>query len=484
MKTYLIALFSLVVGIMAVPSAQADTYNDGWTFYGSNNYRGSKKMMKSGEYDRCSSWRYYSWKAEAYCCVTLYFYRKNGRKDERKLCGNVRDLKAEMRKWGDLKYGWNQPWKNVYRAVFICEGGEQAQDNHRNNGNRNGGWKDHYNKGKCVVWKGGNYGNDWSYYSVGKKYYTRDLKWKFWSLRIPRNYEFYCYVKDRFGKEKGHTLRGDITSLRDHFKKWNVKDYNRGWDYVKYFEIRRTGSGGNGQQANRNNNGHNNNRGGGAWKEHFDKGRCVVWKSGNYGNDWYYYSVGKKYYTRDLKWKFWSLRIPRNYEFYCYVKDRFGKEKGHTLRGDIASLKDHFKKWNVKDYNRGWDYVKYFEIRRAGSGGNANNNMDYTRTEWYKKFGRGGYIVFFQYKDYDGRYYGKPAGDYDPKRLIYPRSIYMKGTSKYLVLEYYDRQNRKKSHVIKKSVKDLGQYLYKLGVHNKYKKEPHKAIVRLAVMNQ
>ncbi|NND07771.1 MAG: hypothetical protein HKN87_15445, partial [Saprospiraceae bacterium] len=79
---------------------------------------------------------------------------------------------------------------------------------------------------------------------------------------------------------------------------------------------------------------------------------------------------------------------------------------------------------------------------------------------------------------------GKPAGNYDPKRLVYPQSCYMKGTSKYLVLEYSDKRNRKKSVVIKESIHDLGKYLYNLGVHDKYKKEPYKAITRLVVMNQ
>ncbi|NND05049.1 MAG: hypothetical protein HKN87_01600, partial [Saprospiraceae bacterium] len=117
MKTYFIILFSLVVGVFAAPTAQADNYNDGWTFYGSNNFRGNKKMMSTGEYDNCSNWRYYSWKADRNCCIQFYYYKKNGQKGKKKICGDMRDLKSEMRKWGSLKYGSNQPWRNIYKAV-------------------------------------------------------------------------------------------------------------------------------------------------------------------------------------------------------------------------------------------------------------------------------------------------------------------------------------------------------------------------------
>ncbi|MCB0686094.1 MAG: hypothetical protein KDC53_06205 [Saprospiraceae bacterium] len=366
MKKTLILLLVILSGAQITSGLHAENFNDDWTCYTSNNYRGGKKMLKAGEYNNCSSWRYYSWKSN--CCVKFYFYYKNGEKGEKVLCGDVKDLKSEMRSWGDLKYGYQNTWKNIYKSVFYCDGNDNYADkNHNNNNNNNN-----------------NYGN-----------------------------------------------------------------YN---DYLR-------------------------------------KGQAVAWRDQGYKNSYEGYMPGKKYYPKDLKYKFWSLQCPQNYEVYWVYKGKNGQDEEYTCYGKISDLRSHFGKWNINNKNDAWDYVKYFEIRKKGQGGNNGNNYgkddDYKNKDWYNKYRNGGYIVFTQYKYFDGRYAGKSPGDYTYKKLgFYPQAIFIPNYSIYLVLEYKAKNGKTESVTIKESIADLNKYLYNLGVYRDYEKDPYKAITRLAVIRQ
>jgi len=251
MKSIYILILTLFIGFVAT-DVQAENFNDEWTCYTSNNYRGSKKMMSPGEYDHCNNWKYYSWKSK--CCIKFYYYYRNGKKGEKVLCGDVRDLRNEMRKWGNLKYGYQGGWKNIYKAVFYCDGNsDYADNNHGNNNNNNhGNYNDMLRKGQCVVWREKGYKQEYDGYKPGKKYYPRDLQYEFWSLQCPDNYEVYWVYKNRSGRDEEYTCSGKISDLKSHFNRWNVRDRNKVWDYVKYFEIRKKGMGGNNHAGNNN----------------------------------------------------------------------------------------------------------------------------------------------------------------------------------------------------------------------------------------
>ncbi|MCB0664371.1 MAG: hypothetical protein KDC80_01045 [Saprospiraceae bacterium] len=492
MKSIYILFFALVAAISFPPLVEAGNFNDDWTCYTSNNYRGSKKMMNAGEYENCSNWKYYSWKSN--CCVKFYFYYRDGNKGEKVLCGDVRDLKNEMRQWGNLKYGYQGGWRNIYKAVFYCEGNnDYAENNNHNNhnnnnngnhnNNRGGNYNDMLRKGQCVVWRDQGYKNDYEGFMPEKKYYPRNLRYKFWSLQCPDNYEVYWVYKSRNGREEEYTCDGKISDLRSHFNRWNVNNKNNAWDYVQYFEIRKKGMGGNNHAGNNN---HNNNNGGGNYNELLRKGQCVVWQDQGYKNNYEGFMPGKKYYPRNLNYKFWSLQCPDNYEVYWVYKSRNGREEEYTCDGKISDLRSHFNRWNVNNRNNAWDYVQYFEIRKKGMGGNNyGKEEDYKNKDWYNKYRNGGYIVFTQYRYYDGRYAGKTPGDYDHRKLgFYPQSIFIPSYSIYLVLEYKARNGRNESITIKESIADLGKYLYDKGVYRDYEKDPYKAITRLAVIRQ
>jgi hypothetical protein len=235
--------------------------------------------------------------------------------------------------------------------------------------------------------------------------------------------------------------------------------------------------GGNNQTAGNNN---------GNYNDILKKGHCVAWKGSSYAEDYTGYQPGKKYYPKDLQYKFWSLHCPGDYEVYWVYKSKNGKNEEYTCGGKIADLKTHFYKWNVQNKNNAWDYVQYFEIRKKGMGGNNYGKDEaYKNKDWYNKYKNGGYIVFTQYPYFDGKYSAKVPGDYNDKKLgFYPQSIFIPNYSIYLVLEYKGKDGKTKSTTLKESVADLGKLLYDYGVYKDYNKDPYKAITRLAVIRQ
>ena len=365
MKSFLIFTLIALMGLAMPATIGANNNSDGWACYSSNNYRGSKKVIRPGEYRNCSSWRYYSWKSK--CAVKFYYYQKNGKKGERVLHGDVRDLRAEMRGWQNLKYGANAGWRNIYKAVFYCkDGGSQANNGHNsNNSNQNAG------RGQ------GNYNN-----------------------------------------------------------------------YLK-------------------------------------QGQCVAWEGTNYGRKFISYRPGKKYYARNLSFQFSSMRLPKDYLVMFTYRSSNGRNKEYQCRTDIRDINAIARSWDIRDKRNPWKHIQYFELRKAKSNSSTGgNDRGFDGKEWYNRY-KTGYIVFSEHKYFDGDYEAKANGDYDYRKLgFHPKSIYVPKSNRYLIMEYYAKNGKVKSAVIKKSIDDLDRYLYHLGVNKKYKKTPYKAVKRFAVIRQ
>jgi hypothetical protein len=348
MKTLQILFLALMVGIYVSPEVQADTYNTGWTCYSSNNYKGSKKTLQAGEYDNCSNWNYYSWKSN--CCVKLYFYYKDGKKGEKILCGDVKDLRYEMKKWGNLKYGYQGGWKNISKAVFYCEGDydQTAQnDKHNNNNNNYGDYKDILSKGHCVVWKERNYSQSFVGYAPGKKYYPKDIKYHFWSLQCPDNYEVYWVYRSKNGKDEEYTCSGKIFDLRTHFNKWNVQNKNNAWNYVKYFEIRKKGN-------DDNNYGKADAYKYKDWYNKYKSGGYIVFTKYQYFDGQYAAKAPGDYNNKKLGFYPQSVFIP-NYSIYLVLeyRDRNNRIKSLTIKESVEDLGKYLYKYGVhRDYEK------------------------------------------------------------------------------------------------------------------------------------
>ncbi|NND31593.1 MAG: hypothetical protein HKN76_03310 [Saprospiraceae bacterium] len=491
MKSHFL-LILMTLAAFSIPNlSQAENYNDDWECYSSNNYRGGKKMIKAGEYDNCSSWRYYSWKSN--CCVKLHFYYRDNKKGEKILCGNVRDLKYEMKKWGNLKYGWQNPWKNVYKAVFYCNGGDNYADNnkgHNNNGHNNNNNAGKVDKGYVYFYNSDNCSGKYQRVKAG------NINWKNWryeSCRIADGCALIVHYYNRHGQKKYKEFKGDVKRLYDAFRQFGCKNSNPRWSDACIIGVEiycgdnyRPGK----DYANNNQDNHNNggNNKGGNYNDLLRKGQCVGWQGSNYAQNYEGYMPGKKYYPRNLKDKFWSLHCPDNYEVFWVYKDRRGKLREDVCKGKIGDLRGYFGRWDIQDRNRAWDYIQYFEIRKAGMGGNNNGNKDdydYRKKPWYGKF-RNGYIIFTEYKYYDGKYQGKVPGDYDYRKIgFYPRSIGVPSSSIYCVIEWRAANGKRNSEVIKKDIPDLDKFLMDHGgVYKDYKQYPYKALSRIAVIRQ
>ena len=373
MKSYLILILMALAGFAYPDMVNAENFNDEWTCYSSNNFRGGKKAMKAGEYTNCSSWKYYSWKTN--CCVKLYFYYRNNKKGEKILCGNVKDLKYEMKKWGNLKYGYQNPWKNVYKAVFYCKGENGHANNnqgHNNGQNNNNGHNNNYggkvDRGYVYFYNSNNCSGQY------KRVKTGNISWKSWryqSCRIADGCALIVHYYNRQGQRKYKEFRGDVKRIYDAFRQFGCKNSNPRWSdpCITGVEVF-CGDRYRPSKDYGNNNGHDNRNGntGGNYNDLLRKGHCVAWQGSNYGQSYEGYMPGKKYYPRNLKHKFWSLHCPDNYEVFWVYKDRRGKLREDVCRGKIGDLKGYFGKWDIRDRNRAWDYIQYFEIRKGGSG--------------------------------------------------------------------------------------------------------------------
>lgn len=361
MKSILIFTLIALFGLAIPAETSAEISKDAWVCYSSNNYRGSMKTIRPGEYKNCSNWRYNSWKTT--CSVKFYYYKKNGQKGEKVLKGDVKDLKSKMRGWKDLKYGYKGLWRNIHRAVFYCGGGADQPINKPSNGIVTGNYHSYLRKGHCVAFKASNYNQKFVSYQPGKKYSARNIDFQFVSLRLPKDYIIMFTYKTRSGQSKEYQCRTDVRDLNTLARTWDIRDKRNPWNYIQYFEVRKA----NGQSA--------------------------------------------------------------------------------------------------------------------PSAGN-NTNKAYLGKDWYNRY-KTGYIVFSEHKYYDGDYEAKANGDYDYRKLgFHPLSIYVPKSNRYVIMEYKAANGKIKSEVIKKSIDDLDRYLYQLGVHKDYKRTPYKAVKRFAVIRQ
>ena len=346
MKLVSTIILALIIELSLPTTLAANTFNDEWTCYNSNNYKGGKKMISPGEYDNCSNWNYYSWKTN--CCVKFYYYYKDGKTGEKVLCGDVRDLKYEMKKWGNLKYGYQGGWKNIYKATFYCEGNNDyanngGQQHHNNNGN----YQEILKKGHCVVWQDKNYGQNYEGYIPGKKYYPKDLKYKFWSLECPKNYEVYWVYKGKNGKDENYTCNGKISDLRSHFNRWNIQNKNNAWDYVKYFEIRKIGA--NGENTGKYDDYKNKD-----WYNKYRNGGYLVFTQYPYFDGRYAAKVPGDYNDKKLGFYPRSIFIP-NYSIYLVLEYRSkdGKTRSETLKESVPDLGKYlYEKGVYRDYEK------------------------------------------------------------------------------------------------------------------------------------
>lgn len=253
-----------------------------WTFYNDAYYKGYQKEYDSGEIKASHQWKWNSWKSD--CCIKLYYYSKHGAVREKKLCGDIKDLKAELKNWDDLKYGYDQGWKNIQKIRLYCDDDKYADKNNRNNhDNRN-------------------------------NYNTRN----------------------------NHNTQNNYKTQKNH--------------------------------------------------------------------------------------------------------DNYDNKQEHP------SKQDH----NVKD--------------------------DYASMDWYKYYGKGN-VIFAEDYNYGGKYKARATGSQDYRSLqFYPRSILLTKSGRYIVMEYKDHQNRRKSVVLKDDVPDLKKYMSNLKIDSKYNSEPYKAITKFTIM--
>ena len=106
-----------------------------WTFYSNSNHKGYHKAYDAGEQKASHQWNWNSWKSD--CCVRLYYYTRHGKLGEKTLCGDVRDFKSELKKWNDLKYGYQSGWKNIQRVNMYCDDHQYAAKNTSSRLNQN-----------------------------------------------------------------------------------------------------------------------------------------------------------------------------------------------------------------------------------------------------------------------------------------------------------------------------------------------------------
>lgn len=222
-------------------------------------------------------------------------------------------------------------------------------------------------------------------------------------------------------------------------------------------------------------------------EQYLRRGYGVVWQGANYRGKMAPIMPGKKHYAKGMAFNFHSVRLPKDVLIMFTYKSRFGRSKQYQVGKDVTNLSQLLRSWDVRDKSNPWKSILYFEIKKDTKGpntGTGDRSKAYMGKEWYNRY-KTGYIVFSEKKYYDGDYEAKPNGDYDYRKLgFHPLSVYVPKSNRYLIMEYYAKNGKVKSAVIKKSIDDLDRYLYHLGVDKKYKKTPYKAVKRFAVIRQ
>ncbi len=295
--------------------------------------------MKAGDYSACSAWNYNSWKTK--CCVKLYFHYKNGKKGQKTVCGDVPDLKSEMKKWGQLKYGHDGGWKNVYKAEFYCNEAKPAEANNQN-------YHQHLQKGHLVAWHAKDYKGKYDTYLSGKKYYPKDINEKFHSFEVPRGYEYFMVVKAKNGKNNEYQYEGKLGNLASLNRSYGFTATDDLWKYIQYFEIRKKG-GAQQQAAAKNNAGYDYTE-----EDWYKKGGYIHFLSQTNFNGKHIARSPGSYQVRQLGLPPQSIHIPNsNIYLVMEYQDKAKKKRSTTIKTDIADLNKFLLELGIhKDYHK------------------------------------------------------------------------------------------------------------------------------------
>ena len=358
MKTILFYALTALLGLAMPTTSMAEHVKEEWACYSANNYRGSKKMIRPGEYQNCSKWRYNSWKTQ--CAVKLIYYKKNGQKGEKILRGDVRDLRSQMRSWKDLKYGYNAGWRNIYKAVFYCPNGRNPGAQKPSDPLVGGNYDTYLRKGQCVVWKGSNYGQQFKSYQVGRKYYTKSIPFKFASMRLPKGYIMMFTYRSKTGRSKTYQCKTDIRDMKYLANTWDIHDKRNPWGAIQYFELQKKVSGspngGNGQKAYL----------GKDWYNRYKTG-YIVFSEHKYFDGDYEAKPNGDYDHRKLGFHPLSIYVPKaNRYVIMEYKAKNGKIKSEVIKKSIDDLDRYLYHLGVhKSYKKTpYKAVKRFAVIR------------------------------------------------------------------------------------------------------------------------
>nr|MBX2817931.1 hypothetical protein [Saprospiraceae bacterium] len=353
MKHLQIIALSLLVSLGTTQLSFADNFSGEWSLYSTTNYRGGKKTMNPGSYDNCHTWRYNSWKISDDCCVTLYYMKRGGGEGTKKICGSVRDLKREMQRWGSLKYGWQQGWKNVEKVKFECEGGAPMAGGNGNGGDMN------LRRGYAYFFGSKNLKGQQR--EVAARRHNRVRGWMMRSLIIPEGYEMEFKFKGNNNRSKRETLKaGEYADLYRIFNSWGFR--NRQQNYPGDMEeiyLYREGTNTPGQEAAN------------------TKYPLVFYGSKNLrGNK---REFGQNLYTRVTSWSYRSVVIPEGYEVRFRFKGNNNGIKTQTLdAGKYNDLFAIFNRWGFRFQQGGqnyWSQMTEVDFRKA-NGGSASRGRN------------------------------------------------------------------------------------------------------------
>ena len=340
---------------------------------------------------------------------------------------------------------------------------------------------DYYKKGYVVWYKGKGYRDSYEGLKMGE-YDPRRFKYGASSLRIPRDVEVVFYYMDRNNREQQYVATKDMQDFYRECQRWNLRDARDPYKYIKRVVIRKRG--GNNGHAN---NGNNNN-GGMRADDYYKKGYVVWYKEKGYKDSYEGLKMGE-YDPRRLKYGAYSLRVPRGREVVFYYMDRNNREQKYIVTQDL------------QDFYRG--------VPKNGTSGIKGSRTSISSVLWCvrqeettdmrimeitimitaTKSGtmtiREAMSYILKKPNFQGRYIAKPQGDWRYQQLPFIPQSLKPSSNRYFVIEYYDRNKRKKSATIKREVKDLNDFFRKEGgIHRDYEKYPYKALTRLAIMRQ
>ena len=441
---FVVSLFLTSATLSADPVVVAD---GGCTFYYDKDHRGKTEQCGDGDhYPNRWGWAPRSMRLDRGCKAIFYYTDKFGKNKQYTFNGSERDLYRKMASW---KFKSRNYWEYITKVVVIC-GGNGHANRGGNNHNNGGSWQNDFNRGRFVCFAKNNYGNNFHGYNHGT-FRKGDRKFKFYSFKLPKGTRCIFRYKTRSGQSKEHVFTQDVKDLTTHFRQWNLRDWQNGWDYVEWFKFEKY-TGGNGQ-ANRGGNNHNN---GGGWENDFNRGRFVCFAKNNYGNNFHGYNFGT-FHKGDRKFKFYSFKLPKGTRCIFRYKTRSGQSKEHVFTQDVRDLTTYFRQWNLRSWQNGWDYVEWFKFEKytggngqANRGGNNHNNGG----GWENDFNRGRFVCFAK-NNYGNNFHGYNFGTYrkDDRKFKFYSFKLPKGTR--CVFRYKTRSGQFKEHVFTKDVRDL-----------------------------